>query len=212
MLDPTAISSQNNAAARHAGCPLFVEFANDDLRDFERRLSLCKDKIAPYCTTIETANDQRSMDRIWGSRKGALNNIMRITVGSRRPIGLIEDTVVKTSFLLDYVLYLHTMYPENKLDYVIYGHLGDANLHTRPLIDLNSPSAVQLIEYFADQVFNKVIKNGRTISGEHGDGLARVGYIYGLYGEAIFRIFLQLKQSFDPKYLMNPGKKIAKSR
>jgi len=56
------------------------------------------------------------MDRIWGSRKDALNNIMRITVGSRRPIGLIEDTGVKTSFLLDYVLYLHTMYLENKLD------------------------------------------------------------------------------------------------
>jgi hypothetical protein len=100
MLHHTAISSQNNAAARPAGCLLFVEFANDDLRDVERRL--CKDKIAPYCTTIETANDQRSMDRIWAARKGALNNIMRITVRSRRPIGLIEDTVVKTSFLPEY--------------------------------------------------------------------------------------------------------------
>jgi hypothetical protein len=47
MLDHTAISAQNNAAARPAGYLLFVEFANDDLRDFERRLSLCKDKIAP---------------------------------------------------------------------------------------------------------------------------------------------------------------------
>lgn len=212
MLDHTAISRQNNAAVRPAGCLLFVEFANDDLRDVERRLSLCKDKIAPYCTTIETANDQRSMDRIWAARKGALNNIMRITVGSRRPIGLIEDTVVKTSFLPDYVLYLQTMYLEYKLDYVMYGHMGDGNLHTRPIIDINSPSEVQLIESLADRVFNKVIKNGGTISGEHGDGLARVGYIYRLYGEAIFRIFLQLKQLFDPTYLMNPGKKIAKSR
>jgi FAD/FMN-containing dehydrogenase len=151
------------------------------------------------------------MDRIWGSRKDALNNIMRITVGSRRPIGLIEDTGVKTSFLLDYVLYLHIMYLENKLDYVIYGYLGDGYLHTRTIIDLNSPSEVQLIESFADRVFNKVVKKGGTVGGEHGDGLARFGYIYGLY-EAIFRIFLQLKQLFDPSYLMNPGKKIAKSR
>jgi FAD/FMN-containing dehydrogenase len=47
MLDYAALSSQNNAAARPAGCLLFVEFANDDLRDFERRLSLCKGKIVP---------------------------------------------------------------------------------------------------------------------------------------------------------------------
>ena len=119
---------------------------------------------------------------------------MRITVGSRRPIGLIEDIVFKASFLLDYVLYLHTIYLENKLDYVIYGHLGYGDLHRRPIIDLNSPSEVQLIESFADRVFNQVIKNGGTISGEHSDGLARVGYTYRLYGEAIFRIFLQLKR------------------
>ena len=68
-----------------------------------------------------------------------------------------------------------------------------------------------MIESFADRVFNKVVKKGGTVGGEHGDGLARFGYIYGLY-EAIFRIFLQLKQLFDPSYLMNPGKKIAKSR
>ncbi|MFZ0511952.1 MAG: FAD-linked oxidase C-terminal domain-containing protein [Candidatus Nitrosopolaris sp.] len=55
---------------------------------------------------VRPSNDERIMERIWAARKGALNNIMRITVGSRRPIELIEDTVVKTSFLHDYVLYL----------------------------------------------------------------------------------------------------------
>ena len=212
MLDHSVISSQNNGTGRPTGCLLFVEFANDDLRDVERRLSQCKGEIAQNCASIETAYDQRSIDRIWGARKGALNNIMKMTVGSRRPIGLIEDTVVKTSFLSDYVLYLQTMYLENKLDYVMYGHLGDGNIHTRPIIDINSPSEVQLIESIADEVFSKVIKNRGTITGEHGDGLARVGYIHRVYGQAIFSIFRQVKQLFDPTYLMNPGKKISKSR
>ena len=104
------------------------------------------------------------------------------------------------------------MYLENKLDYVMYGHLGDGNIHTRPIIDINSPSEVQLIESIADEVFSKVIKNRGTITGEHGDGLARVGYIHRVYGQAIFSIFRQVKQLFDPTYLMNPGKKISKSR
>ena len=104
------------------------------------------------------------------------------------------------------------MYLENGLDYVMYGHLGDGNLHTRPIIDINSPSELQLIESIADEVFSKVIKNGGTITGEHGDGLARVGYIPRVYGQAIFSIFRQVKQLFDPAYLMNPGKKIPLER
>src|SRR5439155_25451604 len=163
MLDHSAISSQKDATGRPAGCLLFVEFANDDLRDVERRQCQCKDEIARNCASIETANDQRSIDRIYAARKGALNNIMKMTVGSRRPIGLIEDTVVKTSFLSDYVLYLQAMYLENGLDYVMYGHLGDGNLDTRPIIDINSPSELQLIESIADEVFSKGIKNGGTI-------------------------------------------------
>jgi glycolate oxidase len=210
MLDHSAIS--RHAIDRPAGCLLFVEFTNDDLMDVERRQSRCKEEIAPNCASIETANDPRSIDRIYAARKGALNSIMKMTVGSRRPIGLIEDTVVKTSFLSDYVLYLQAMYLENGLDYVMYGHLGDGNLHTRPIIDINSPSEVQLIESIADEVFSKVIKNGGTITGEHGDGLARVGYIPRVYGQAIFSIFRQVKQLFDPAYLMNPGKKVPLER
>lgn len=94
MLDHTAISPQKNATPRPTGCLLFVEVANNDLKVVDIKLSLCKHKIAPYCTAFESANDERSMERRWAARKG---NIIRITVGSRRPIGLIEDTVVKFS-------------------------------------------------------------------------------------------------------------------
>jgi glycolate oxidase len=208
MLDHTVISPQKNLALEPKGCLLFVEFTSNDLKTVDKKLSLCKNRITEYGTAIESASDERSMERIWAARKGALNNIMRITVGSRRPIGLIEDTVVRTSFLHDYVLYLQKVYLENKLDYVMYGHLGDGNIHTRPIIDLNSPQEVQLIELIADKVFSKVIKNRGTITGEHGDGLSRVGYIHKMYGEAIFDIFKQVKQLFDPTCLMNPGKKI----
>jgi glycolate oxidase len=208
MLDHTAISPWKNDSLGPTGCLLFVEFTSNDLKIVDRKLSLCRNRASDYGTAIESASDEQSIQRIWAARKGALNNIMRITVGSRRPIGLIEDTVVRTSFLHDYVLYLHKVYLENKLDYVMYGHLGDGNIHTRPIIDLNSPREMQLIESIADRVFDKVIKNRGTITGEHGDGLSRVGYIYRMYGDAIFDMFKQVKHLFDPTWVMNPGKKI----
>jgi D-lactate dehydrogenase (cytochrome) len=88
--------------------------------------------------------------------------------------------------------------------------VGDGNLHTRPLIDMDSKSEVELIERLASQVFSRVIRNGGTITGEHGDGLGRVKYIPSMYGDEIFSIFLQVKKLFDPKFLLNPGKKIAR--
>jgi glycolate oxidase len=149
------------------------------------------------------------MTRIWEARKGALNDIMKLTYGARKPVGLIEDTVVKPALLYDYTQYLLQTYFDNKLGYVVYGHVGDGNLHTRPLIDMESQSEIELMERLAHNIFDRVIRSGGTITGEHGDGLARVKYIPSMYGHEIFSIFLQVKKMFDPKYLMNPGKKIA---
>ena len=51
-------------------------------------------------------------------------------------------------------------YHENKLDYVIYGHVGDGNMHTRPLIDTASTKEVELMRNIANKVFSHVIKRG----------------------------------------------------
>ncbi len=212
MLDHTVVSHRKGdipqQPATNPGCLLFVEFAGDRIGDVEGKLNHCKEKLSGECTIIESVSDEQSMTRIWEARKGALNRIMKMTYGTRKPIGLIEDTVVKPTLLHAYTQYLLQMYFDNKLNYVVYGHVGDGNLHTRPLIDMHSKAEVELMERLAKQVFCRVIRTGGTITGEHGDGLARVKYIPSMYGNDIFSIFLQIKKTFDPKFLLNPGKKI----
>ena len=213
MLDHTVVChGEDNTPQQlttNPGCLLFVEFAGDRIGDVERKLNHCKEKLSGKCNIIESVTDERSMTQIWEARKGALNRIMKLTYGTRKPIGLIEDTVVKPTILHGYTQYLLQTYLDSKLDYVFYGHVGDGNLHTRPLIDMDSKSEVELIERLAQQVFDRVIRTGGTITGEHGDGIARVKYIPSMYGNEIFSIFLQVKEIFDPKFILNPGKKIA---
>ena len=48
---------------------------------------------------------------------------------------------------------------DNKLGYVVYGHVGDGNLHTRPLIDMESQSEVELMERLAHNIFDRVIRS-----------------------------------------------------
>jgi FAD/FMN-containing dehydrogenase len=213
MLDHTVVFHGEKGVstqqyAPNGGCLLFVEFAGDRFRDVEKKLEHCKRKLDGKCDILESVSDEHGRARVWEARKGALNRIMKLTYGARKPIGLIEDTVVNPCLLHDYAQYLLQSYYESKLDYVVYGHVGDGNLHTRPLIDTGSKSQMELIERLAKQVFDRVIRSGGTITGEHGDGLARLNYIPSMYGNTIYSVFLQIKKLFDPKFLLNPGKKV----
>jgi FAD/FMN-containing dehydrogenase len=207
MMDHTILSGgKMSVKDDERGCLLFIEFAGD--KSPEKRMVQCKRELAGKCTVIEQASDEPSIVRIWQARKSALNNIMKMTVGSRKPIGLIEDTVVSPALLADHAANLLQIYRDNRLDYVMFGHVGDGNMHTRPVIDLGSKSQMKLMERIAASVFAKVVKSGGTITGEHGDGLARIGYIEMMYGSELTSIFSKVKRMFDPHFTMNPGKKV----
>ena len=191
------------------GCLLFVKFSGDNLYIVEQKSSLCKNKLSSRsAVNLETVTDENSSAKIWQARKSALNNVMKLTVGSRKPIGLIEDTVVSPEWLYEYMRFVLKKYRDNKLNYVMYGHAGNGNLHTRPIIDTMSQGEIELIDNIAHDVFTKVIEFGGTITGEHGDGLSRTKYIEYMYGPKMSSIFQDVKKIFDPKYIMNPGKKV----
>jgi FAD/FMN-containing dehydrogenase len=190
------------------GTILFVEFDGNDLLNVELRLKLCRDKLSSYGEIIEVALDINSIEKIWSARKSALNNVMKLTVGSRKPISLIEDTVVNPNYLYDYTLYLLNIYKKYKLDYVFYGHAGNGNLHTRPIIDTSLDTSKELIESLASEVFSKVYELSGSITAEHGDGISRSKYIPAMYGKTIFELFKKIKYIFDPTNIMNPGKKV----
>jgi len=206
MMDRTALSPETRSAHR-AGCILFVEFAGAG-HNAEKRLDSCIKEFSNVCQVLEYASDEQSLTKIWNARKGALNNIMKLTVGSRKPVGLIEDTVVRPGLLVDHASELLRAYRENNLEYVMYGHVGDGNMHTRPLIDISSRSEIELMDRIAENIFAKVIAAGGSITGEHGDGIARVRYIRLMYGQAITEIFYSIKKLLDPQFTLNPGKKV----
>ncbi|MCI0563302.1 MAG: FAD-binding oxidoreductase [Nitrososphaera sp.] len=206
MMDHT-VFPEGSPDVSPGGCLLFVEFAGSSLEP-EKRLESCRQALAGKCSVLEYATDEASLAKIWSARKGALNNIMKLTLGSRKPVGLIEDTVVRPESLAEHAAELLRTYRQNNLSYVMYGHVGDGNMHTRPLIDLSSKSELELMERIAAGVFAKVISVGGTITGEHGDGIARLPYIPLLYGRDMARLFLSVKKFLDPGLILNPGKKV----
>ena len=92
---------------------------------------------------------------------------------------------------------------------VIYGHAGNGNLHVR-LISKNKNK--KLIEKIAKYYFSKVIQLGGTISGEHGDGLARSRFVRLQYGEKTYLAFKKIKKLLDPTMILNPEKIITNQK
>jgi glycolate oxidase len=208
MIDNSILKSIEYGNQTQSGCLLFVEFAGSrSSHEVEELMRVCQQKVASTCSVVEYASDEESITKIWMARKNALNSVMKLTIGNRKPIGLIEDTVVRPNFLFEHTINLLKIYRENKLDYVIYGHVGDGNMHTRPLINTTSVKEVELMRNIAKRVFSHVIKRGGTITGEHGDGLARTDYIQMMYGKPITSLFLEVKKLFDPSFTLNPYKK-----
>jgi FAD/FMN-containing dehydrogenase len=206
MMDHT-VFAHGSGQSSGLGCLLFVEFAGNGAEP-ERQMELCRRRTTGTCTVLENASDEESITKIWGARKGALNNIMKLTVGSRKPIGLIEDTVVRPRELVDHATGLPDTYQDHKMNYVMYGHVGDGNMHTRPIIDISSEQATKLVEKIAHRIFSRVVANGGTITGEHGDGIARLPFIELMYGKKMTEIFSLVKELFDPMFILNPGKKV----
>ncbi|MEO7599603.1 MAG: FAD-linked oxidase C-terminal domain-containing protein, partial [Opitutus sp.] len=89
---------------------------------------------------------------------------------------------------------------------VYYAHAGAGELHTRPLFNLKTTEGLTMFRAIATDVATLVKKYRGSLSGEHGDGRLRGEFIRFMVGDACYAMMRQVKQTFDPNGVFNPGK------
>jgi hypothetical protein len=94
------------------------------------------------------------------------------------------------------------------IELVIFGHVGDGNLHVNLLPDVLTPGWERRLAGIFAEVTETVAKLGGTLSGEHGDGRLRARALETVYGAEITGLFRLVKEAFDPVGILNPGVKI----
>jgi glycolate oxidase len=119
---------------------------------------------------------------------------------------IIEDAVVPVRRLPVLLKILEIIAKKYNLKMIVYGHAGNGNLHIRPILKRKNK---HIIKKIASEFFQGVIEIGGSISGEHGDGLARSEFVRLQYGNEVYSIFEKIKKQFDPKNILNPGKIIS---
>jgi FAD/FMN-containing dehydrogenase len=91
-----------------------------------------------------------------------------------------------------------------------WGHAGEGNLHATVLVDPSSEAELDAAEGAMEELYELIASSGGSIAGEHGVGLLKRGRLARQWPPQAVALHEQIKRAFDPKDLLNPGKKLAR--
>ena len=178
---------------------LLVEF----YENVDERLSILEKRNLGLRTKICRA--QNAMDLVWMVRKAGLS-LLTGCIGPTKPVAFIEDAAVRPAQLPDYVRGLQSIMKSLGLEASYYGHAASGLLHVRPALNLHTAEDLRKYRLVADQTSVLVRQFKGSISAEHGVGIARTEYMRDQLGDSLLNVMREIKQTFDPKNIFNPGK------
>ncbi|MGD2106207.1 MAG: FAD-binding oxidoreductase [Nitrosopumilaceae archaeon] len=182
---------------KNTNCLLFVEY-DSDLNNIKNKFkNVVKGKIE---RSINTKNE---IERWWKYRDLALSYSLKSIKQKDRVPHIIEDATVPLEKLGELFLIIEKINKKFHTDTVMYGHAGNGNIHVRII---SCRKKLKILDKIARTYFEQILKLGGTITGEHGDGIARSGFIKNQYGPKNYYLFKKIKRTFDPHEILNPGK------
>jgi len=186
---------------------LLVEFAGDDHGEQFARLRQLVELMAElgFPGGVVEIADAGLQKEVWEVRKAGLN-IMMSMKGEGKPVSFIEDCAVPLEHLAEYTDKLTQVFAKHGTRGTWYAHASVGTLHVRPVLNMKEGGAKQM-RAVAEEACELVRSyKGAAYSGEHGDGLARSEWIEPIIGARLMRALEEIKDLFDPRGLMNPGK------
>lgn len=146
---------------------------------------------------------EKNPENVWKLRKAGLGLLLSRRTHSRA-ICLFEDIAVVPKELPQLMQEIDSILKKFQKDAGIYGHLGAGCIHIKPFIDFRNEKHV--LNELLDEVSSLIKRYKGALSGEHGDGLLRSYLNKKIFGDELYQAFLDIKKTFDPIGLFNPGK------
>jgi FAD/FMN-containing dehydrogenase/Fe-S oxidoreductase len=185
---------------------LLVEFGGEtkEASDAYARTMIASLAASPFKIAHRICND-RDAKLVWAIRESGLGATAFVPGKGHTWEGW-EDSAVDPKHLGAYLRELRVLL--NKYGYSgdLYGHFGQACVHTRNNFDLESAAGIAKFRAYLDEAADLCIKYNGSLSGEHGDGQARADLLPKMFGPELIGAFNEFKSLWDPEWKMNPGK------
>jgi glycolate oxidase len=152
-------------------------------------------------TELKVAKDAAERDAVWQARRDALPALAKL-----KPTCVLEDATVPRSKIPAMIEALGQISKKYDLTIGTFGHAGDGNLHPTILTDKRDKKEWERVEHAIDEIFERALALGGTLSGEHGIGMAKSRYLEQETSRATLEYSRRMKSVLDPKGILNPGK------
>ena len=189
------------------GAILVVEFYGETEAELTDKATKLKNDMERLDHGYATVNmlDRAAQASVWAVRKQGLGLLMSMH-GDAKPLPFVEDTAVDPGNMGDFVRRFDEIVRNHGTEAAYYGHASVGCLHIRPVVSLKTRDGVDKMLSIADEISDLVKDFGGSLSGEHGDGIVRGVWNEKMFGPEIYKLFQELKSTFDPDGLMNPNK------
>jgi D-lactate dehydrogenase (cytochrome) len=206
FLDTTTVAACNAFAGTNLTLDpqLMVEFHGSPAGVQEQTDRFAEIATEMGCTGFDWAEATEDRAKLWRMRHDAYPAILALRPGAT---ALVTDVCVPISRLAEAVEDTRTDIEESPLMGPILGHVGDGNFHAILLVNRDDPAEMAAARALSARMVERALELGGTISGEHGIGCGKLGYMAAEHGAA-WDVMGQIKRALDPAGLMNPGKMV----
>jgi glycolate oxidase len=162
--------------------------------------AICKKHAA---RELKVAGNASERNTIWQARRDALPALAKL-----KPTCVLEDATVPRSKIPAMIEALGEISKKYNLTIGTFGHAGDGNLHPTILTDKRNTQEWHRVEKAIEEIFDRALALGGTLSGEHGIGLAKAKFLIKETGQATLDYSARMKAALDPKNILNPKKMV----
>ncbi|HEX3909310.1 MAG TPA: FAD-linked oxidase C-terminal domain-containing protein [Solirubrobacteraceae bacterium] len=182
-----------------SGFALLVEL-DGSRADVAREREALREVLGGRAAAIEEVSDARAL---WRWRDG-FNGVVTGARGGK----VSQDVAFPPERLAEGLLGFAEIAERHGLRSCAWGHGGDGNVHATVLVDPSEEAELDAADAVEAELFELVRELGGSIAAEHGVGLLKSGLLEGQWDARAVQIHEAIKRSFDPKGLLNPGKKL----
>ncbi|MBI5936560.1 MAG: FAD-binding protein [Betaproteobacteria bacterium] len=152
---------------------------------------------------LQTGFTPAEIQNLWTARKSLSHAVKKIA-----PLKINEDIVVPVSRLAELVAAIDAMATLHRLPIVSFGHAGNGNLHVNLMVHPDDEDEMARAETCLRELVETVLRLGGTLSGEHGIGNKKRQFMPLEIEPDTLALMRELKRVFDPRGILNPGKKL----